>query len=181
MADLQRILLGTVLTAGALGGAPAGLAAPASVRGCSKSLALSYVRALNSAGHGQWDLALRNTSRSACSLRGFAAVHLQGPHGKVLRVRVTHSSRTPVRTVVLAPGKRAFFTVEFPAAGPCGRRVFTAYGVLVRVGSYNAGLELPVGGVRMCAPSLGGPPMVTAYRARLTLGGPGKTGAGPAR
>jgi hypothetical protein len=164
----QSVLAGASLAA--LAASVTAVPAGARTFSCSRSPNLAFVRGSTTLGHGQWDLSLRNTSARTCTLRGFAGVQLLGQHNKKLRVRVKHSGRSPVRTVALAPGKRAFFTVTFPTGTACGRRVYKAYGLLVRWAGYTAGLETRPSGVTICDPSVGGNPTVTAFRARLNFG-----------
>ncbi|MHB1834402.1 MAG: DUF4232 domain-containing protein [Solirubrobacteraceae bacterium] len=145
------------------GAAAAGRPAPT----CAAAhLRLSSVRILGAAGHRIWDLALRNAGRVTCELRGYPTVRLLDRRGRPT-VSSLHAAGFAVTTVRLARGARAFFTVNYAAAGPCLPHFFSAFGVDVFPPGSRTGLRLRRAAFTLCSVGLGGPPRVTPVRASL--------------
>jgi hypothetical protein len=85
-------------------------------------------------GHRDVDYAFKNVGAGNCSLRGYPRALLLRKSGRRLRgsrARVTHDPISPVRTVVIKPGKRAFFTFTWVDGGFCPGNDFTFYAVRV--------------------------------------------------
>lgn len=147
---------------GASGGPP-----PPAVTGCSTShLLLSSVRILGAAGHIIWDLALKNTGSTSCSVRGYPSVKLLNRRGRAT-LSARHARGFAVKTVILHSGRRAFFTVNLAAAGPCLPHSFTAYGLQVVPPGNAHGWSLHHRAMALCSVRLGGRPGVTPVRASL--------------
>jgi hypothetical protein len=150
----------------------AALAFPASpifaaTRTCSSAqLRLSSVRILDAAGQRIWDLALNNTGRATCSLRGYPTVKLLNRRGQAT-VPAHHARGFTLRTVAISPGRRAFFSLSYASAGPCLPHYFTAYGLDVFPPGNHRGLRLDRPAFTLCSVALGGHPRVTPVRARL--------------
>jgi hypothetical protein len=107
--------------------APTGAATPH--RCATSELRLQYIRSEGAAGTIFEKLrfvARRHSVR--CSLRGYPTVALQGRSGDELAIHVSRM-RAPKRTVIVAPGHFARFTVRHPSADPtttqpCKTRVY---------------------------------------------------------
>ncbi len=141
---------------------------PPALRTCRISqLRLSVARRRAAAGHRVWSLAFQNTSTARCSLQGFPSVQLMGRHGGTIKDGVHRTKGVPAPKLTLAPGQRAFFSLKFVAAGPCGSRSFTAYGLdVVAPGDLHAlKLRRQFG---VCNASVAGHPLVSPVRSALT-------------
>lgn len=120
---------------------------------------------LGALGHRIWALALTNTGRTRCALRGYPLVMLLNRQHRPT-VSSTRASNFPVSAVTVSPGPRAFLTVSYAAAGPCLPHFFSAYGLTVFPPANGRGLfrRRPF---TLCSIGLGGHPRVTPLRARL--------------
>jgi hypothetical protein len=132
----------------------------------SAQLRLSSVRIRDAAGLRIWDLAVSNTGRATCGLRGYPTVKLLNRRGQAT-VRARHASGFALRNVAIAPGQRAFFSLDYASAGPCLPHYFTAYGLDVFPPGNRRGLRLNRPAFTLCSVALGGHPRVTPVRARL--------------
>jgi hypothetical protein len=160
----------------ALGGASAlGTAAAfgdgASDAGVPRCIAsqLRLVRVRQSAAVGRrfWEMALRNAGRATCSLRGYPGVGLLASSGRLLDVAVKRETGQTIRTVMLAPGRRAYFTFAYEDSGPCLPHFFSAYGISVYPPGSTARLLRRTARFDICSVSVGGSPAVTPVRATL--------------
>jgi Domain of unknown function (DUF4232) len=118
-----------VLVVGALALPALGAAGAAS--GCSGAqLRLQFLGQQAATGHRFNQYAFKNVGSATCSLRGYPGAVLLNQRGRVIfggRANVGHWTVVKVRTVTVAPGKRAFFTFTW-AAGPfCPGHAFTFY------------------------------------------------------
>jgi hypothetical protein len=135
---------------------------------CSAAdLRLSLVRSHSAATVTYWDLVLRNSGPKTCRLRGYPTVHLLGPHGAPLPIRIARVIGVPVRIVTVPPGHRAYFTVVYVPGRRCGQDRHYAYGLTaVPPGSVRA-LVIHRHRYAICAASAGGRPDVYPLRPRL--------------
>jgi hypothetical protein len=148
------------------------LAAPASSVGatprCSTSnLYLSFVRSQGATGHRFWDLGLRNVGPTTCHLRGFPGVAMLNSGAGLINIPVKRATGHPVRTVVLSPFRRAFFTFSFVSSGPCIPNFFSGFGLQVFPPNNTHRLRLFTGRFDVCNPSIGGNPQVLPVRRTL--------------
>jgi virginiamycin B lyase len=165
---IARLYPATCAAGHATGGPPPAPVRPsAPVRPCSTAqLHLGSVRILGAAGHIIWDLALRNTGRRTCKLRGYPRVRLLNARSRpTVSARAAHGFA--LRTVTLAHGRRAFFTVSLAAAGPCLPHSFTAHGLQIRLPGARGTLRLRHRPLALCSVALGGHPRVTPVRSTL--------------
>jgi hypothetical protein len=88
-------------------------------------------------------------------LRGFPRVQLLNKHGKAIHTHVRHVTGFKVRTVTVAPGKRAFFTFRFTDGAFCLPHHFFAYGLRVFPPRQGKGLLLLHGKMDVCSNSAG--------------------------
>lgn len=147
--------------------APSASPAFAATGNCSSSqLRLSSVRILGATGHRIWDLALTKRAGGVCTLRGYPTVVLLNRRGQAT-VSSRRAAGFPVRTVALSQARRAFFTINYAAAGPCLPHYFTAYGIVVFPPGSSRGLRLMRAPFTVCSVALGGHPHVTPVRGRL--------------
>jgi hypothetical protein len=116
------------------------LAAPAfgsdtAVPHCSSAqLQLEFVDTQAATGHRYIDYAFKNVGAAKCALRGYPGAALLNKHGHVLHssnAKVGHRPLSPVRTVVIEPGKRAFFSFVWADGGFCPGHTFTFYSLRV--------------------------------------------------
>jgi hypothetical protein len=119
--------------------------------GCATSaLAVSLGAPEGTAGHVEHQLAFRNTSAAACTLRGFPGVSFVDAAGTQLGVPATRSS-LPVGTVTLAPGATATAhlqvtdpsVLDCPADHPAAVRVYPP--------GQTAAAAVPAGTMTICA------------------------------
>jgi Domain of unknown function (DUF4232) len=127
----------------------------------ASSLSLEFSRDEAATSHRFWDLALRNVGSFSCHLRGYPGVGLLDAHANVMNVSVSRVS-SPLRTVVLKPWDRAFFTFSFVVSGPCAHGIFP-FGIQVIPPSGTVGLRR----FRRFDVCGGSHPGVTAVRATL--------------
>jgi hypothetical protein len=124
-------------------------------------LRLDSVRVLGALGARDWDLSLRNVGSRTCHLFGYPGVALLDGHARVMNVSTMRKAAAK-HTVVLAPWKRAFFTVHYESNGPCASGVFPT-GIQIIPPGATRGLRL-FHRFGMCA---GTHPAVTPVRALL--------------
>ena len=87
------------------------------------NLELEFPRGEGAASHRFWDLALRNVGPATCELRGYPGIGLLDAGAALMNVPVDRAAGA-VRTVVLRPWDRAFFTFGFVVSGPCAHGMF---------------------------------------------------------
>jgi hypothetical protein len=107
---------------------------PATARCSGARLRLKFIDMQAATGHRYIDYALKNVGARDCSLRGYLGAVLLTKSGGLLRgsrARVTRDPVSPLRTVVIEPGKRAFFTFTWVDGGFCPGNAFTFYAVRV--------------------------------------------------
>ena len=111
---------------------PAGTTTPPR---CTRAhLRLKFVDMQGATGHRYIDYAFKNVGSSSCSLRGYPRASLLNKSGHrktAARAQVGHDPVSPVRTVVIKPGKRAFFTFTWVDGGFCPGNSFNFYGLRV--------------------------------------------------
>ena len=122
-----------VLAAWCLAGPAAG--SSSAVPQCSTAqLRIKFVDAQAAAGRRYIDYAFKNAGGGKCSLRGYPTVVLLDQQGHVIRsahAKVGHFPVSPIRTVVIGSGQRAFFTFVWGDGAFCPGRAFTFYGLRV--------------------------------------------------
>lgn len=117
-----RVLIAMVGTLALIGfEAPAGLAAAPQCT--TPNLSLEFARGQGATSHRFWDLALRNVGPATCELHGYPGVGLLDSGARLMSVPVDRKAGA-VRTVVLHPWDRAFFTFSFTVSAPCAHGVF---------------------------------------------------------
>jgi hypothetical protein len=67
-------------------------------------------------------LVLENRSRHACTLFGYVGGQLYDAGGRRIATRIVRDHSRPSRTVVVAPGRRAFAELHWPAIPSGGAR-----------------------------------------------------------
>jgi hypothetical protein len=146
--------------------APA-LGASAPVRQCKTAqLQLKFVDFQAATGHRFIDYAFNNAGKVKCSLRGYPSGALLDQHGNAITASpaiVTGWPLSLLRTVVLSPGQRAFFTFHWVAGAFCPGRTFTFYGLRVAPPHDSSGLPWHRGMTLACDYSA----MVSAVRPDL--------------
>ena len=151
---LAPIVIGAamVLAVGALALPALGAARTAS--SCSTArLSLQFLGQQAATGHRFNQYAFKNVGNATCSLRGYPRAVLLDKHGNVLRsarATVARWSIVKVRTVVVGPGKRGFFTFAW-AAGPfCPGHAFTFYKLRVTPPGNATGFVVNLGRTSAC-------------------------------
>lgn len=132
---LPGLLIGAALTLGvSVAVASAATSTPTAAK-CSRAhLRMNFVRRQGATSHVFIDYAFLNAGGSACTLRGYPAVVLVNKSGNGMhrkRAIVSDNPVSPVRTVVIKPGKRAFFTFSWAVGGACPGHSFTFYALRV--------------------------------------------------
>ena len=154
-----------VLAAGAL--AVPALGAGGAIPRCSTGqLHLKFVQEQGATGHRFIDYAYKNVGPAACSVRGYSSAALLDKHGHVIQsghAKVSHWTISRVRTVVIGPGKRAFFTFTWVDGGFCPGHSFTFYRLRVSPPNSTAGFQRHLGKTATCDSSA----KVSAVRPRL--------------
>jgi hypothetical protein len=113
---------------------PHSAGAPHTAAACTGSqLTLSYAGTEGATGHLELHVAVRNSSQTACSLRGYPAARLLNGAGRPLPVRVSRGdgffpdTESRPRAVSLTPGASAHFGIslvtnrEYKGAHVCRR------------------------------------------------------------
>jgi Domain of unknown function (DUF4232) len=154
---LARLLTGgaIVLVAGALA-LPALGAAGASSSCATAQLSLKFLGQQAATGHRFNDYAFKNGAAASCSLRGYPSAVLLDKRGHVIRTtgaRVGHFTISRVRTVVVGPGKRAFFTFTWAAGAFCPGHAFTFYKLRVSPPGNARGFVWNLGRTSACSNS----------------------------
>jgi len=170
MARRTRSVLVACCVLAAIGASAAGTSGAAPPRCSGSHLSLEFVRQTAATSHRFLDLALRNVGTTTCRMRGYPSASLKDAGAHVIGVSVDHVTGFAVRTVVLAPWHRAFFTFTFVDKGPCIPNFFSAYGIRIRPPNTTRHFVLYRGRFDVCSPSVGGNPGV--YPLRATLAGP---------
>lgn len=108
---------------------------PSATPRCSRAqLRLKFVDMQGATGHRYIDYAFKNVGTTACSLSGYPRGQLLTKRGRVMhgaREKVGHDPLSPMRTLVIDPGKRAFFTFTWVDGGFCPGDSFTFYALRV--------------------------------------------------
>lgn len=116
------LAIGLSTGAYALGGPP-----PTATPPCTGAqLQLKYLSSQGAAGRRGWEFAFKNTG-STCTMHGYARVVLLGKHGHRIPAHIRRASGFTPKTVILAHGKRAFFTFLYADGGFCAGPAFDAY------------------------------------------------------
>jgi hypothetical protein len=130
------------------------------------TLRLDRVGGQGFTSHRQWDFAVRNVSAESCRLRGYPAASWLDARARVISGRVDHhASGSPLRTVLLQPWARAYFSFVFVTGAVCAPHRFSAYGLRISPPGSHGHLVYYAGPTDVCAPSRGGPPSITAVSA----------------
>jgi hypothetical protein len=144
------------------------LGAGAATSRCSTSqLRLRFVQSQAATGHRFIDYAFKNAGAAACSLRGYPSAVLLDKHGHVIQstdAKVGHWTISEVRTVVISPGKRAFFTFTWVDGGFCPGKSFSFYSLRVSPPNNAAGFQQHLGKTPTC----NGSAKVSAIRPKLS-------------
>ena len=104
-------------------------------------------------GHRYIDYAFKNAGATNCSLRGYPTVVLLDKQGHVIHsahAKVVHSPVSPIRTVVIGSGKRAFFTFMWGDGAFCPGRAFTFYSLRVSPPNNAIGFRPVLGKTPAC-------------------------------
>lgn len=103
----------------------AGLGTPSAPACRSAQLRLKFVSFQGATGHRYWQMAFQNEG-STCSLRGFSRVQLLASNGHVIASAFHRETAFPVKTIVVAHGKRAFVAYTYLDGGFCDSGQFYA-------------------------------------------------------
>lgn len=148
---------------------PGGTIPPAAASRCTRAqLHLKFVDMQGATGHRYIDYAFKNVGTGDCTLRGYADATLLNSSGHALHgagEQVGQWTISPVRTVVLLPGKRAFFTFTWTAGGFCPGHNFAFDGVRMLPPNDPVGFARRLGFTGACGNSA----MVSAVRHKLSL------------
>jgi hypothetical protein len=121
---------------------------------CSTArLRLRFVDTQAAAGRRYIDYAFKNAGARKCSLRGYPTGILLDKRGHVIRsarATVRHLPISPIRTVVIGSGKRAFFSFVWGNPGFCATGVFTFYGLRVSPPNNAIGFRRRLGKTSAC-------------------------------
>lgn len=93
-------------------------------------LSLKYIDTQGATSHRYVDYAFENVSKTACRLRGYPRIVLLNKSGHAIHhswAKVTHDPVSPIRTVVIKPGKRGYFTFTWVTGTACPGHFFTFY------------------------------------------------------
>lgn len=135
---------------------------------CSRShLRLKFVEMQGATGHRYVEYAFKNIGASDCSLRGYPDLVLLNHSSTAMhgtRATVRHDPVSPVKTVVIKPGKRAFFTFSWVDGGFCPGNSFAFYAIQVFAPKDLRGFVRHYGRTPAC----GGSPTVTRVRPKLS-------------
>jgi hypothetical protein len=141
-----------VLAAWCLAGPAAG--SSSAVPRCSAAqLRVKFVDTQAAAGRVYVDYAFKNAGTGNCSLRGYPTVVLLDKQGQVIHsahAEVGQFPASPIRTVVIGPGKRAFFTFRWGDGAFCPGRAFTFYGLRVSPPNNAVGFRSVLGKTSAC-------------------------------
>jgi hypothetical protein len=141
-----------VLAAWFLAGPAAG--SSSAVPQCSTAqLRLKFVDTQAATGHRYIDYAFKNAGARKCSLRGYPTVVLLDKQGHVIHsahAKVGHVSLSPIRTVVIGSGKRAFFSFTWGDGAFCPGSAFTFYGLRVSPPNNAIGFRPVLGKTPAC-------------------------------
>jgi hypothetical protein len=165
----NRTLLATaaVAVAAACALAASALGATPAVLQCSPAkLRLKFVALQLAAGRGYIDYAWSNAGTVTCSLRGYPPGVLLDRHGHAIPAAPATVALWPlsqVRTVLVGPGQRAFFTFTWGAGNFCPGRTFTFFGLRVAPRQDATSFTSHIGMVGACDNSV----WVTAVRPEL--------------
>jgi hypothetical protein len=119
------------------------------------------------ASHRDWDMSLTNHGSASCRMFGYPGVSILGKNHKPLSVRVKRTTVSPPKTVIVAPGKKAYFTFGYVDSGPCLPHFYSGYGIKVFPPNTKIALTYTTSRFDICAVSVGGRPTVFPVRATL--------------
>lgn len=121
---------------------------------CSTAqLRLKFVDMQAAAGRQYIDYAFKNAGARKCSLRGYPTVVLLDKQGHVIHfahAKVGHFPASPIRTVVIGSGKRAFFSFVRADGAFCPGSAFTFYGLRVSPPNNAIGFRPHLGRTLAC-------------------------------
>jgi len=168
----RRALLSTACCAALLWSAGLSSAQGAHAARCATAqLQLSVLDVQGAAGHRYWDMALRNRGTASCSLEGYPGIGLLDRRGELIADDVERQPGYPTPSVIVAHGRRAYFSFAYTVSGPCAPHDFEAYGLEVYPPDQYSALRLRTHGpLEVCDRSLGGAPLVYPIRSERTLG-----------
>ncbi len=147
--------------------APVRAPAAPTPRCTTRRLHVSVLEIQGATSHSYWEMALRNSGAGTCRLQGYPGVGLLDAHGAVIADGVARQPGQPTPNVTIARGGRAYFTFSYVVAGPCIPHDFKAYGLEVYPPDQLTPLRVATHGtLDVCDRSVGGPPLVSAIRAR---------------
>jgi len=127
---------------------------------------LKFVDVRGTSADRHIDYAFENVGASTCSLRGYPKFVLLSSNNRALTesgTKVRHDSVSPVRTVVVKPGKRTFFTLSWAGSSSCSGNTFTFPAFEVYAPKDRIGFERKLGNAVACT----GSTKVSAVRPKL--------------
>jgi hypothetical protein len=105
--------------------------------------------------HRGINFALRNVGPTTCQLKGYPSLRLLGSMAQTMPTTVYHfggpPGSAPVRTVVVKPWHRAFFSIYFAVSRPCPGAVY-AWGIRFVAPFARSGLVWYAGRFDLCGP-----------------------------
>ena len=125
------------------------------------NLTLELARGEGATSHRFWDLAVRNVGPATCQLRGYPGIGLLDSAAMLMNIPVDRAAGA-MRTVLLHPWDRAFFTFSYVVSGPCAHGVFP-FGIQVFPPNSTQSLRM----FRRFDVCAGTHPTVTAVRSKL--------------
>ena len=141
-----------VLAAWFLAGPAAG--SSSAVPKCSTAqLRLKFVDMQAATGHRFIDYAFENAGARKCSFRGYPTVVLLDKRSHVIHsahAKVGHFAISPIRTVVIGSGKRAFFSFTWVDGAFCPGSAFTFYDLRVSPPNNAIGFRPHLGKTLAC-------------------------------
>lgn len=143
-------------------------APPGTPRCLRAQLRMKFVDMQGATGHRFIDYKLTNVGASSCSLRGYPGAVLLKKNGAVKHApaaKVGQDPVSPVKTIVVDPGKHAFFTFTWVAGGFCPGDNFAFYAVRLFPPNDVNGFKRHFGWTPACASS------VQVFAVRRTLKG----------
>lgn len=139
---------------------------PGTPRCLRAEMQMKFVDMQGATGHRFIDYKLTNLGASSCSLRGYPGAVLLKRNGAVKHApaaKVGQDPVSPVKTIVVDPGKHAFFTFTWVAGGFCPGDNFAFYAVRLFPPNDVNGFKRHFGWTPACANSV----QVTAVRRTL--------------
>jgi hypothetical protein len=162
-----RALLAIAAAAAVLLLAPGAGAGPLPPSCRTAQMTMRFVFDDAGAGHRDWDMSLTNDGAAGCRMFGYPGVSILGKNHKPLRVRVVRDTAFAAKPVIVAPGKKAYFTFGYVDSGPCLPHFYSGYGIRVFPPNTKSALTYTTPRFDICAVSIGGSPNVFPVRATL--------------